>query len=382
MALHMILKEKRKELGLTQEQIANYLGVSTPAVSKWERGSTYPDVTLLPALARLLKTDLNTLLCFEEELSSKEIALFLNDIAAIIEKKGFDEGYSASMEKIRAYPSDAELLHSLALVLQGSLMMADLSAEEKQIYDDKIASLYERVAHYGDMKYTERANYMLASHYIQKSQFDKAQELLDQLPEPNALDKRSLQANLWMKQEKYEDAANLYEQKLRASLQDMQLSLAQLISISIKNGDGDTAAKLSESCRIMNKTFGLWDLGSYLGAWEYAVSMQNKEDAISTLNDMLQALLTPWDPTESFIYKHVKTSAEQVKPASVQSQSVAAQPVSQTDKENRMQNVGLRMLPVLLTDLETNPEYAFLRNEPEFNELLEQYKQKVTSTKR
>lgn len=33
-----MIREKRKELSLTQEQIANYLGVSTPAVNKWEKG--------------------------------------------------------------------------------------------------------------------------------------------------------------------------------------------------------------------------------------------------------------------------------------------------------------------------------------------------------
>ena len=55
MKINQIIREKRKELSLTQEQIAEFLGVSTPAVSKWERGSTYPDITLLPALARLLR---------------------------------------------------------------------------------------------------------------------------------------------------------------------------------------------------------------------------------------------------------------------------------------------------------------------------------------
>lgn len=34
MKIHQIIKEKRQELGLTQEQIAEYLGVSTPAVNK------------------------------------------------------------------------------------------------------------------------------------------------------------------------------------------------------------------------------------------------------------------------------------------------------------------------------------------------------------
>ena len=56
------LKIRRTALGLTQEQIATRLHVSTPAVNKWEKGSSYPDITLLPALARVLKTDLNTLL--------------------------------------------------------------------------------------------------------------------------------------------------------------------------------------------------------------------------------------------------------------------------------------------------------------------------------
>ena len=78
MKINQIIREKRKELSLTQEQIAEFLGVSTPAVSKWERGSTYPDITLLPALARLLRTDLNTLLSFSDDLSDIEIKNFVN----------------------------------------------------------------------------------------------------------------------------------------------------------------------------------------------------------------------------------------------------------------------------------------------------------------
>ena len=40
---------------LTQEDIAEMLRVSPQSVSKWERGDTYPDITLLPALANLFK---------------------------------------------------------------------------------------------------------------------------------------------------------------------------------------------------------------------------------------------------------------------------------------------------------------------------------------
>ena len=69
MKMNEVIRKYRKERGLTQEQVAGYLGVSTPAVNKWESGSSYPDITLIPALARLLRVDLNTLMCFQENLS-------------------------------------------------------------------------------------------------------------------------------------------------------------------------------------------------------------------------------------------------------------------------------------------------------------------------
>ena len=54
MPMNLVIQEKRKELGLTQEQVAEYLNVSIPAVSKWEKGTTSPDISLLAPLARLL----------------------------------------------------------------------------------------------------------------------------------------------------------------------------------------------------------------------------------------------------------------------------------------------------------------------------------------
>ena len=44
MKINQIIREKRKELSLTQEQVAELLGVSTPAVNKWENGNSLPDV--------------------------------------------------------------------------------------------------------------------------------------------------------------------------------------------------------------------------------------------------------------------------------------------------------------------------------------------------
>lgn len=87
MKINQIIRQRRRELSLTQEQVAAYLGVSTPAVNKWEKGSTYPDITLLPALARL-RTDLNTLLSFQEDLSDVEIETFVDHLDQMVQEQG------------------------------------------------------------------------------------------------------------------------------------------------------------------------------------------------------------------------------------------------------------------------------------------------------
>ena len=52
----------RKSKGLTQNELGERIGVSFQAVSKWERGETLPDITLLPDLAKILETTVDFIL--------------------------------------------------------------------------------------------------------------------------------------------------------------------------------------------------------------------------------------------------------------------------------------------------------------------------------
>lgn len=56
------IKTRRKKLKLTQTHIADQLGVSAQAVSKWERGENLPDVGLIPDLAKLLDISIESIL--------------------------------------------------------------------------------------------------------------------------------------------------------------------------------------------------------------------------------------------------------------------------------------------------------------------------------
>ncbi len=66
------IKKYRKEKDMTQEELADYLGVSSQAVSRWENGTTYPDIELIPVLANLF--DISTDVLFDMKQTEKEIA--------------------------------------------------------------------------------------------------------------------------------------------------------------------------------------------------------------------------------------------------------------------------------------------------------------------
>ena len=53
------IKEYRRKNSMTQEEFGQIIGVSPQAISKWERGECYPDITFLPELAEILACDVS-----------------------------------------------------------------------------------------------------------------------------------------------------------------------------------------------------------------------------------------------------------------------------------------------------------------------------------
>lgn len=67
------IRAKRRERDLTQEELANILGVSKAAVSKWENEESYPDITMLPQIARLFHITMDEL--FDYTLEHKPLVI-------------------------------------------------------------------------------------------------------------------------------------------------------------------------------------------------------------------------------------------------------------------------------------------------------------------
>lgn len=346
MKINEIIRAKRKEQKLTQEQAAEYLGVSTPAVNKWEKGISYPDITILPALARLLKVDLNTLLCFDEDLSQAEIVNFMNEICGIVQKEGFDIGFETAMKKIQKYPSDESLIISAALNLQGLLLM--FGTKNKKEYEEKIEKLFMRVSCSNNIDIRNQANSMLISNYMSREEYDKAQALVDALPD-YSVDKKQIQSNLYIKQGKYKEASRLLEEKILNSAADIQAVLLHMMDIAHKENRDDDAKNYAEISEKTVKLYDLWSYNLYLAQFQLAIANKDGDKCVEILKVMLPSMKKPWDMNKSILYKHLSS-------------------------DNSEKSVGNMMIQGVIRELENDEELSFLRENPGFLKIIDRYK--------
>ena len=111
------LKTLRKSKDMTQEDAAGLLSVSPQSVSKWERGDTYPDITLLPALANLYGTSVDALIGMDRINSEQTKHNFHAKAYDLTRDREYQAAIDLYHEALKHYPGDAEFLGGLALVL-------------------------------------------------------------------------------------------------------------------------------------------------------------------------------------------------------------------------------------------------------------------------
>jgi len=349
MPIHTIIHEKRKEQGLTQEQIASYLGVTAPAVNKWEKGTTYPDITLLAPLARLLRVDLNTLLCFQEGPSTQEINYFCEEAVKRVQTEDLDAGFQMMKQKIQEYPHCAPLVHRFALLLDSFLVLSKLSPEEKKKYEDALLDWYRRVAD-GDIEDLKiNAAAMLASKYMVREEYEKAQEMIDLMPEYNMLDKRTFQADLYRNQKtNLSDASRLLQRKLMNMVMDLQGVLLRLVKTELAAGNETKAGQISDITKEVMKSLGLWDYYIHITPLEIALYQKNIPESIRLIDALLSsANHFSWSMENSPLYDQL----------GIQNMMAAAPTI----------------LPPLIASLKQSPEYDFLQGEEEFQKLLKKF---------
>lgn len=93
------IRRLRQESSLTQEQLAEAVGVSPQAVSRWETGISFPDITLLPVLANLFNATTDTLLGVDIAQKQQEIEKAL-EYNSILHREG--KHHEARLSSVRS----------------------------------------------------------------------------------------------------------------------------------------------------------------------------------------------------------------------------------------------------------------------------------------
>lgn len=112
--LHENIRAQRKERGLTQEQLAEAMGVSVGAVSKWELAQSMPEIPLLMALADFFDMSVDALLGYQ--LRSDDLQSTVQRIKDFRHNKQAREGRKAAEQAIRRYPNSFEVIYHSAIL--------------------------------------------------------------------------------------------------------------------------------------------------------------------------------------------------------------------------------------------------------------------------
>ena len=165
------IKELRKERHMTQEQLAELVGISFQAVSKWENGIALPDITLVPRLAQIFGVTTDELFAYNQNEIRDEIEQCVAEARKYIESD-HETGRKILEDALKKYPENDVLLNNL-------LYFMNYSVDPDETI--RIASrLIDRTTDYS-IRYD--ALRFLAYAYHAKGDTKSAVAALEQIPE-------------------------------------------------------------------------------------------------------------------------------------------------------------------------------------------------------
>ncbi len=134
------IKRLRTAKNITQEQLSVAMNVTCAAVSKWERGETYPDITLLQPLAYFFGVTLDELMGYNQEKIQAEI----DEIIALYRQHWNDKkGREIIVKAYRDYPNDYWIMHYYMWNVGGDL--ADNDPAVLIEHKDEFCAICEKI---------------------------------------------------------------------------------------------------------------------------------------------------------------------------------------------------------------------------------------------
>lgn len=161
-----IIAEKRREAGVTQEELAAYMGVTKASVSKWETGQSCPDISFLPQLASYFNISVDELLGYEPQMKKEDIRRLYNRLAEDFAEKPFNEVMTECRGIVKKYCSCYELLYQMAVLMINHCNLAGEPESQAAVLHE-VADLCIRIrAKSGDIRLAREAAYLEAAAHL------------------------------------------------------------------------------------------------------------------------------------------------------------------------------------------------------------------------
>jgi len=165
------IKELRKARNISQEILAEYLGVSFQAVSKWENEAGLPDVSLIPAIASFFEVSTDELFDYNRMENEKKRDAICDE-AAKCRRDDPAKAERILRDGLKQFPGDDIILNNLLYTMR---------APERSEEVIKICKTLIECTHYDDVKYD--ALRILAETYHETGQQALVEPTLEEIPE-------------------------------------------------------------------------------------------------------------------------------------------------------------------------------------------------------
>ena len=170
----------RRKKGITQEELADFVGVTKASVSKWETKQSLPDIVLLPQLATFFNVTVDELLGYEPQLSKEQIQKTYHDLAADFANMPFEDVMEKSENMVKKYYSCYPFLFQICVLWLNHFMMASESKRQLEILTSASNLCTHIISNYNDIGICNDAILLKASIDLQ---LGKTQEVIDTLEE-------------------------------------------------------------------------------------------------------------------------------------------------------------------------------------------------------
>ena len=132
MKMGEMIRTLRRKAGKTQEALAEALGMSTQAVSRWESGGGYPDVELIPRIANYFHVSIDELFGYDGDRQDKLRAVLERADSLIVKDAVTEECITELRETLLEFPEDPTTQNiSTQYMLGGNLLVAPVFDQQK-----------------------------------------------------------------------------------------------------------------------------------------------------------------------------------------------------------------------------------------------------------